>query len=164
MTNSTTALVTTGQPGLHRTGYIKSGVLVEIFLDYLHYSPQKHSHHKHSRAPYFPTKSAPTVSSYLFCWPTFNLKDPKENNLLVFSSKGLHHSIQPLSKNHYQVCPKSTKMCLWVTSESWTSCGCATQRMDQKPTCGCSKIIDQGTQRWHGYCNRPNCSNPPKAK
>lgn len=51
-------------------------------------------------------------------------------------------------------------MCVWVTREYWTYCGCSVSQSQQKPTCGCSRIIDQGTQTWEGYCNRPQCPNP----
>ncbi|KAK5992749.1 hypothetical protein PT974_06165 [Cladobotryum mycophilum] len=47
-------------------------------------------------------------------------------------------------------------MCVWVTRERWTYCGCSESRSVQKPTCGCSRIVDQGTQTWEGYCGRPN--------
>ncbi|KAG8358909.1 hypothetical protein FVEN_g12810 [Fusarium venenatum] len=53
-------------------------------------------------------------------------------------------------------------MCQWKITETWT-CGCRSVEYIQQPgtTCRCtSKITDQGTRPWDGYCKRPEC---PKA-
>ncbi|KAM3475389.1 hypothetical protein NHJ13051_000210 [Beauveria bassiana] len=48
-------------------------------------------------------------------------------------------------------------MCVWVTSQQWTLCGCTSQDTEQKPTCGCPTVIPKGTQVWEGNCGRPQC-------
>ncbi|KAK1254956.1 hypothetical protein MKX08_008951 [Trichoderma sp. CBMAI-0020] len=51
-------------------------------------------------------------------------------------------------------------MCVWVIRQHYTYCGCIVTESERKPTCGCSKIEDQGTQTWEGYCRRAVCPNP----
>jgi len=56
-------------------------------------------------------------------------------------------------------------MCWWVHSEHYTSCGDTWPHKTPKPACpngGCSAEIPMGQQTFAGYCNRPNCTNPPK--
>lgn len=48
-------------------------------------------------------------------------------------------------------------MCVWVTTQYWTLCGCTAQKTQPKPGCSCTAIINQGTQVWEGYCNRSEC-------
>ncbi|QPC66651.1 hypothetical protein HYE67_008882 [Fusarium culmorum] len=57
-------------------------------------------------------------------------------------------------------------MCQWRTTQIWSSCGCSHVDYTQQPgtTCRCmANITDQGTTRWEGYCNRPECRNPPRS-
>ncbi|KAL7962087.1 hypothetical protein V8C34DRAFT_272055 [Trichoderma compactum] len=51
-------------------------------------------------------------------------------------------------------------MCVWIIRQHYTHCGCTVTESARKPSCGCSKIEDQGTQTWEGYCRRAECPNP----
>ncbi|QUC21478.1 uncharacterized protein UV8b_05721 [Ustilaginoidea virens] len=51
-------------------------------------------------------------------------------------------------------------MCVWVTTEHWTYCGCTVTKSCPKPTCRCPKVLDLATQNWIGYCDSPQCPNP----
>ncbi|KAI8691450.1 hypothetical protein NCS56_00137700 [Fusarium sp. Ph1] len=56
-------------------------------------------------------------------------------------------------------------MCYWKTTQLWTLCGCTVSSLDPQPGTNCqckSNITDQGTQKWVGYCMRPQCPNPPQ--
>ncbi|KAL7787423.1 hypothetical protein V8C37DRAFT_390711 [Trichoderma ceciliae] len=51
-------------------------------------------------------------------------------------------------------------MCVWIIRQHYTHCGCTVTETHRKPSCSCSKIEDQGTQTWEGYCRRSVCPSP----
>lgn len=51
---------------------------------------------------------------------------------------------------------RSQSMCIWVTKEHYT-CGCIIEHRIRKPTCQCSSVVHHITQKWEGYCSRPQC-------
>ncbi|KAK4075262.1 hypothetical protein Purlil1_12692 [Purpureocillium lilacinum] len=46
--------------------------------------------------------------------------------------------------------------CIWVVEERYT-CHCTIVYRAQRPTLKCSKVFEQGTQKWDGFCNHPQC-------
>lgn len=53
-------------------------------------------------------------------------------------------------------------MCVWLSKETFTACGCTVVHTSTKPTCKCAVVIEQGVQKWDGPCKRSQCPNPKK--
>ncbi|POR37527.1 Uncharacterized protein TPAR_02272, partial [Tolypocladium paradoxum] len=58
----------------------------------------------------------------------------------------------------------AANMCVWVSSEYYTMCGCTIEHSTHHPTCHCTTVLPQGVQTWEGYCGRAQCPNPKKHK
>ncbi|KAJ6442990.1 hypothetical protein O9K51_04169 [Purpureocillium lavendulum] len=58
--------------------------------------------------------------------------------------------------------PPASNMCVWVTTQYYTGCGCSIEERTQHPGCTCQTVVPQVGQTWDGHCPSAGCPNPKK--